>query len=188
MKKIGVLMLAILVSMPCISALAETQYTESVRVLTAVPQTMLNPSLRVMQSHDFLNVGIPALTVAPEFAGGVSNDGTQVTNASTGERERLEPMTNDGSLNMNVRGVISQIRSGMLFVRTPWGVRTLTSTNGLKDAKIDDEIILLVDANNMIIAAHQKAEGEFADARPSRGRDNILWHSVADIASVVNNG
>jgi hypothetical protein len=188
MKKIGALMLAILISTPCVSAMAKTHDTERVQVVTAVPHTTLDPSLSVLRSDDFLNFEIPALTVAPEFAGRFSNNGTQVTDASTGEREGLEPMTNGGSLNMNVRGVISHIRSGMIFVRTPWGLRTLTPTNGLKDAKIDDEIVLLVDANNMIIAAHQKAEGEFADARPSRGRDNIRWHGVADIASVINNG
>ena len=49
MKKIGALMLAVLVSMTCVSAMANYHDTDSVQVLTAVPHTTLNPSLRVLR-------------------------------------------------------------------------------------------------------------------------------------------
>ena len=76
------------------------------------------------------------------------------------------------------------MRSGVNFVRTPWGLRTLIPTSGLKEAKVGDEIILSMDTNNTIIDAHMKAEGKFADTR----QNNIPWHSIADIALVMNNG
>ena len=57
---------------------------------------------------------------------------------------------------MAVSGVISQMRSGVIFVRTPWGQRTLTQTSDLRDAKVGDEVLLLVDTNNMVIDAHKK--------------------------------
>ena len=37
---------------------------------------------------------------------------------------------------MAVSGVISQMRSGVIFVRTPWGQRTLTPTSDLKGVKL----------------------------------------------------
>jgi hypothetical protein len=56
---------------------------------------------------------------------------------------------------MAVSGVISQMRSGVIFVRTPWGQRT-PPTSDLRDAKVGDEVLLLVDTNNTVIDAHKK--------------------------------
>jgi hypothetical protein len=65
---------------------------------------------------------------------------------------------------------------------------TLIPTSGLKETNAADEIILSMDANNMIVDTHLKAEREFADARQPREVSNIRWHSIADIALVMNNG
>ena len=72
------------------------------------------------------------------------------------ERNGLTPMTDDPETYMKVSGVISQIRSGLVFVKTPWGQRTMASNNGLTGAQVGDEIIMLVDKNNMVIAVHKK--------------------------------
>jgi glutamine amidotransferase PdxT len=72
------------------------------------------------------------------------------------ERNGLTPMTDDSGTYMKVSGVISQVRSGLVFVKTPWGQRTVASNNGLTGAQVGDEIIMLVDKNNMVIAVHKK--------------------------------
>jgi hypothetical protein len=74
--------------------------------------------------------------------------------AMAAERNGLTP--DDPGTYMKVSGVISQIRSGLVFVKTPWGYRTVPSNNGLTDAKVGDEIIMSVDKNNMVIAVHKK--------------------------------
>jgi hypothetical protein len=58
--------------------------------------------------------------------------------------------------NVAVSGVISQMRSGLIFVRTPWGLRTLTPSSDLRDAKVGDEVLIFVDTNNMIVEAHKR--------------------------------
>lgn len=59
-----------------------------------------------------------------------------------------------------VPGTISQIRSGMLFVTTPVGLRPrVVSPNhadrvGLHEAKVGDRVTLWVDEGNVLIDAH----------------------------------
>ncbi|SRR6266545_5282838 len=79
-----------------------------------------------------------------------------LASAMAAEQNGLTPMTDDPATYMKVSGVISQIRSGLVFVKTPWGYRTVPSNNGLTDAKVGDEIIISVDKNNMVIAVHKK--------------------------------
>jgi hypothetical protein len=76
--------------------------------------------------------------------------------AMAAEPNGLTPMTDDPGTYMKVNGVISQIRSGLVFVKTPWGQRTVPSNNGLTGANVGDEIIMSVDKNNMVIAVHKK--------------------------------
>ncbi|SRR6266849_2187803 len=98
-----------------------------------------------------------SLPFAFAMAAGDETDASRALNTlPTVERNGLTPMTDDPGTYMKVSGVISQIRSGLVFVKTPWGQRTVPSNNGLTDAKVGDEIIMSVDKNNMVIGVHKK--------------------------------
>jgi hypothetical protein len=61
-----------------------------------------------------------------------------------------------------VPGTVAKIRSGMLFVKTPVGSRTRPiSPNkadrvGLHEAKVGDEVTLVVDEGNVLVDVHKK--------------------------------
>jgi hypothetical protein len=66
----------------------------------------------------------------------------------------------DSGTHLAVPGTISQIRSGVLFVTTPVGLRPhVVSRNhadrvGLHEAKIGDQVTLWVDEGNVLIDVH----------------------------------
>lgn len=73
-------------------------------------------------------------------------------------------------------GQITKIESGMLFVKTPYGLRLRTiSPNkadrvGLHDAKIGDHVWLLIDSGNVLLDAARPGGEHFANHRVLNGR------------------
>ncbi len=61
-------------------------------------------------------------------------------------------------------GVISKIRSGVIFVKTPVGQVSFGSKfaakGGLADAQVGDEVTMWVNENNIVIDVHKKGETE----------------------------
>jgi hypothetical protein len=41
---------------------------------------------------------------------------------------------------MKVSGVVSQIKSDLMVVKTPWGKITIKSADGLKDVEVGEEV------------------------------------------------
>lgn len=75
-----------------------------------------------------------------------------------------------------VSGQISKIESGVLFVKTPYGLRMRTiSPNkadrvGLHDARIGDEVWLLIDSGNVLLDATRPGGEHFANHKVLAGR------------------
>ncbi len=59
---------------------------------------------------------------------------------------------------MKVSGVISQIKSDLMIVKTPWGQITIKSADGLKDVQVGEEVELWVNENNSVIDVHRKGD------------------------------
>lgn len=83
------------------------------------------------------------------------------------------PMT---GAHLAVSGHISKIESGVLFVKTPYGLRMRTiSPNkadrvGLHDARIGDEVWLLIDSGNVLLDATRPGGEQFANHKVLAGR------------------
>jgi hypothetical protein len=77
---------------------------------------------------------------------------------------------------MVLNGQITKIESGILFVKTPYGLRLRTiSPNkadrvGLHDARIGDEVWLLIDSGNMLLDATRTGGEQFANHKVLTGR------------------
>lgn len=77
---------------------------------------------------------------------------------------------------MALSGQITKIESGMLFVKTPYGLRLRTiSPNkadrvGLHDARIGDEVWLLIDSGNVLLDATRPGGEPFANHKVLTGR------------------
>lgn len=75
-----------------------------------------------------------------------------------------------------VNGHIVKIESGLLFVKTPYGLRMRTiSPNkadrvGLHDAQIGEEVWLLVDSGNVLLDAARPGGEQFANHKVLTGR------------------
>jgi hypothetical protein len=65
---------------------------------------------------------------------------------------------NPSGLHSQLNGVVSRIQGGLLFVKTPMGQVTLSSTTALKDAKVGDEMRMWVNEDNYVIDLHRKGE------------------------------
>jgi TusA-related sulfurtransferase len=63
----------------------------------------------------------------------------------------------DRDTTTKVSGVISQIRSGLIFVAAPWGRMTIQS-DALANAKVGDELTLWVSDNNVAVDHHAKGK------------------------------
>lgn len=61
----------------------------------------------------------------------------------------------DRDTTTKVNGVISEMRSGLLRVQTPWGTMTIQS-DALNEAKVGDEVTIWVNENNVVIDAYPK--------------------------------
>lgn len=61
-------------------------------------------------------------------------------------------------------GVITTIKSGVIFVKTPVGQVSFSSKfavkGGLADAQVGDQVTLFISANNTVIDVHKKGEAE----------------------------
>jgi hypothetical protein len=77
---------------------------------------------------------------------------------------------------MALSGQITKIESGILFVKTPYGLRLRTiSPNkadrvGLHDARIGDEVWLLIDSGNVLLDATRPGGEHFANHKVLIGR------------------
>ncbi|MCC6967172.1 MAG: hypothetical protein IT391_12935 [Nitrospira sp.] len=75
-----------------------------------------------------------------------------------------------------VNGHIAKIESGLLFVKTPYGLqmRTISPNKadrvGLHDAHIGDEVWLLLDSNNVLLDATKPGGEDFANHKILVGR------------------
>jgi hypothetical protein len=152
MKPIASLIVAGSLSLALISPVAAHDWKESLLPLPAVPHTTLDSSLAAITAGVSIDFGVPEIVQGKDLAPGT---------------------------NMKVSGVVSQIRSGMTIVKTPWGQRTLTLSNGKIDTKVGDAIILSVDLNNEIV--------EYERASEAKPIANIQWHNVADMKSLTDN-
>ena len=59
-------------------------------------------------------------------------------------------------VHLEVRGVISKIASGILFVKTSWGTMTVAPDSDLKGIKVGEEVNVWVNENNTVIDVHRK--------------------------------
>ncbi len=84
------------------------------------------------------------------------------------------------------QGVVTQIRSGVIFVRPPTGLRfRVISSNkadrvGLHEAKAGDKVTIVVDEGNLLVDAH-KADTSAAGHRILAGRLNYTdryWEEI----------
>ena len=70
---------------------------------------------------------------------------------------------------MALSGQIAKIESGLLFVKTPYGLqlRTISPNKadrvGLHDARIGDQVWLLVDSGNVLLDATRPGGEQFAN-------------------------
>ena len=75
-----------------------------------------------------------------------------------------------------VSGQIAKIESGLLFVKTPYGLqlRTISPNKadrvGLHDARVGDEVWLLVDSGNVLLDAARPGGEHFANHKVVAGR------------------
>ncbi|MBI4401114.1 MAG: hypothetical protein HY581_05735 [Nitrospirae bacterium] len=90
------------------------------------------------------------------------------------------------AVHTKLTGVVSKIESGILFVRTPMGLRPRTiSPNkadrvGLHEAKKGDELTMWVDAGNVMLDAHKK-DAVYAGHRTIMGNLNYAdqyWQEI----------
>ena len=69
-----------------------------------------------------------------------------------------EVRSDQPGVHIEVKGVISKIASGLLFVKTPWGSMTVTPDADLKGIKVGEEVSVWVNENNTVIDVHRKGE------------------------------
>ena len=75
-----------------------------------------------------------------------------------------------------VSGQIAKIESGLLFVKTPYGLqlRTISPNKadrvGLHDARVGDEVWLLIDSGNVLLDAARPGGEQFANHKLVAGR------------------
>jgi hypothetical protein len=55
-------------------------------------------------------------------------------------------------------GVVTKVKSGVVFVKTPTGQVTLASKGGLKHLAVGEEVTLWVNENNVVIDVHKKGD------------------------------
>lgn len=77
---------------------------------------------------------------------------------------------------MALSGQIAKIESGLLFIKTPYGLqmRTISPNKadrvGLHDARIGDQVWLLVDSGNVLLDATRPGGEHFANHKVLTGR------------------
>ncbi len=59
---------------------------------------------------------------------------------------------------MKVSGVVSQAKSGLVTVKTPWGRMTISSAGGLQNIEVGEEVEMWVNENNKVIDVHRKGD------------------------------
>lgn len=79
-------------------------------------------------------------------------------------------------VHLAVSGQITKIESGLLFVKTPYGLqlRTISPNKadrvGLHDARVGDEVWLLLDSGNVLLDAARLGGEDFANHKVLAGR------------------
>ncbi len=79
-------------------------------------------------------------------------------------------------MHLAVNGQITKIESGLLFVKTPYGLqmRTISPNKadrvGLHEARVGDEVWLLIDLNNVLLDATKPGGEDFANHKTLAGR------------------
>ena len=79
-------------------------------------------------------------------------------------------------VHLAVSGQITKIESGLLFVKMPYGLqlRTISPNKadrvGLHDARVGDEVWLLVDSGNVLLDAARPGGEDFANHKVLAGR------------------
>ena len=62
-------------------------------------------------------------------------------------------------MHQELSGVVTKIDSGIIFIKTPHAVRTISPNKGdrmgLHDVRIGDQVILVVDTGNVLIDVHK---------------------------------
>jgi hypothetical protein len=92
----------------------------------------------------------------------------------------------DTGMHMKVSGTVSAIRSGILFVKTPFGVLTLYHPSRRRIVKQGDHVILWVDEDNYVIDVHGISDGEHH--RIIRGRASYVDDERTKIRLVTSAG
>lgn len=97
---------------------------------------------------------------------------------------------------MKVSGVVSQVKSGLVFAKTPWGQVTFTAGTAPKNIKVGEEIEMMVSENNVVIDVHRKGEpahhhrlvsGKLTYAAVDR-KEITLWTPDGDKTFAVEKG
>lgn len=79
-------------------------------------------------------------------------------------------------VHLAVSGQIAKIESGLLFVKTPYGLqmRTISPNKadriGLHDARVGDDVWLLLDSGNVLLDATRPGGEDFANHKVLAGR------------------
>ncbi|MBS0170263.1 MAG: hypothetical protein JSR62_07890 [Nitrospira sp.] len=79
-------------------------------------------------------------------------------------------------MHLAVSGQIAKIESGLLFVKTPYGLqmRTISPNKadriGLHDARVGDDVWLLLDSGNVLLDATRPGGEDFANHKVLAGR------------------
>ena len=90
-------------------------------------------------------------------------------------------------VHLAVSGQIAKIESGLLFVKTPYGLqmRTISPNKadriGLHDAQVGDEVWLLVDSGNVLLDATRPGGEDFANHKVLAGRIHYadpFWREI----------
>lgn len=97
---------------------------------------------------------------------------------------------------MKVSGTVTKVKSGVVFVKTPWGQVTFSVGTAPKNIKVGEEIDMTVSENNVVIDVHRKGEpahhhrhisGKLMYAAKDR-KEITLWTPDGDKTFAVEKG
>ena len=97
---------------------------------------------------------------------------------------------------MKVSGVVTQVKSGIVFAKTLWGQVTFAAGTAPKDIKVGEELDMMVSENNVVIDVHRKGEpaqhhrhisGKLTYASADR-KEITLWTPEGDKTFAVEKG
>jgi uncharacterized protein YuzE len=107
-----------------------------------------------------------------------------------------DPANPDVGTHMKVSGTVTKVKSGMVFVKTPWGQVTFSVGDAPKEIKAGEDIEMIVNENNVVIDVHRKGDsvhhhrhitGKLVYATADR-KSITLWTPEGEKTFVVQKG